>query len=263
MNYRHGFHAGNFADVFKHVLLIALTKTFLRKESAFCYLDTHAGAGRYDLMSESAKKSKEYENGICKVLLEKDAPELIQEYCALIKTGNSPLRFYPGSPEIVKHYLRQQDRMMLCELHPEEYTLLKKNFAHKKNIAIHHQDAYQSLKALLPPKEKRGLILIDPPYEKADEFSQIISSLPLALKRFATGVYAVWYPIKNRQPIERFHCELKEKVKLPIAIYELLLYPDNLPTHFNGCGMIIINPPYQLDEQIKPLLSWLKRCFLN
>lgn len=271
MNYRHLYHAGNFADVFKHIILIALTKSFLRKENAFCYLDTHAGIGKYDLSSEAAQKSKEYENGIVKILQAENPPELVQDYLKCINTladargsdlteprpSGSGNFVYPGSPEIVKHFLRPQDRMILCELHAEDVKILKKNYPHNKQIAIHHQDGYQSLKALLPPKERRGLILIDPPYENTNEFSHIISALSQALKRFETGVYAIWYPIKDRDSIVRFHRELKATISRPMLISELMLYPDNLATHLNGCGMLIINPPFQLDQQIEKILPWL------
>jgi 23S rRNA (adenine2030-N6)-methyltransferase len=202
MNYRHIYHAGNFADAFKHIILMLLTKSFLKKETPFCFLDTHAGIGHYDLMSVEAQKGKEYENGIKKIIEADDPPEAIREYIACIQNFNAKIadnecRLYPGSPEIVKAFLRPHDRMQLCELHPEDYKTLKKYFARHKQIAVHHQDAYQSFKALLPPKEKRGLILIDPPYENTNELSHLVTMLPQALSRFETGVYALWYPIRQ------------------------------------------------------------------
>ncbi len=254
MNYRHIFHAGNFADVFKHILLMLLTQSFLRKETPFCYLDTHAGVGRYDLQSEKTQKSKEYENGIQKLLTASNAPLSIREYLALIPKNGC---FYPGSPEIVRHFLRQQDRMVLCELHPEDYLNLKKNFAHYKNIGVHHQDAYQGLKAFLPPKEKRGLILIDPPYEDAQEFSRLVAGLSKALQHFANGVYAIWYPIKNRQAVDYFLATLKNTISKPILNCELSIYAEDIVTSLSGCGMAIINPPFQFDQQLQEIMPWL------
>jgi 23S rRNA (adenine2030-N6)-methyltransferase len=260
MNYRHSFHAGNFADAFKHIILIALIKSLQRKDTPFCYLDTHAGIGLYDLLTESTQKSKEYENGISKILTAENCPPLITEYISCIQQFNpNQLQFYPGSPEIVKYFLRPQDRMVLCELHPEDYQTLKKRYPHHKQIAIHHQDGYLGLKAFLPPKEKRGLILIDPPYEQTNEFSQLFSSLLSALKRFENGVYAIWYPIKNREAIARFYRELKEKISRPLLISELTIYPDDISSRLNGCGMIIVNPPFQLDIQLNEIIPWLRK----
>lgn len=256
MNYRHIFHAGNFADAFKHIILIALTKSFLRKDTAFCYLDTHAGIGSYNLHSDSAQKSKEYQNGVEKILQANNRPSAINDYIACVEKTIGQ-HIYPGSPDIVKHFLRPQDRMLLCELHPDDFQTLKKYYARNKQIAVHHQDAYQSLKAYLPPKEKRGLILIDPPYENTNEFSHIINTLPLALKRFENGVYAIWYPIKNYKTIELFHKNLKETISRPILTCDLTIYPDDIANQLNGCGMAIINPPYQLDEQLNEIMPWL------
>lgn len=260
MNYRHIYHAGNFADVFKHIVLGALSKSFLRKDTPFCYLDTHAGIGCYDLTCEAAQKSKEYETGLSKILNAKNAPELVAEYISCIQKLNknaNEYHLYPGSPEIVKTFLRPNDRMVLCELHPDDYKTLKRYYAHKKQVAIHNQDAYQSLKSLLPPKEKRGLILIDPPYENKDEFSKILEALTQALHRFETGVYAIWYPIKDYQAIKRLHHTFKEKISRPVLNCELSIYPTNLSTHLNGSGMLIINPPYQIDQQLNTTLPWL------
>jgi 23S rRNA (adenine2030-N6)-methyltransferase len=254
MNYRHLFHAGNFADAFKHIVLVALTQSFFKKETPFCYLDTHAGIGQYDLLSDAAQKCKEYENGIEKILMADNAPALVQDYLSCIQ---KPLRLYPGSPDIVKKLLRPQDRMVLCELHPEDAKTLKTHFSHDKQITVNQQDAYQSLKAYLPPKEKRGLVLIDPPYENKNEFSNILSALVIALKRFETGVYAIWYPIKDYKSILHFHQQLKNTITRPLLACEITLYPDDIKTQLNGCGMIIINPPFKLDERLNETLPWL------
>jgi 23S rRNA (adenine2030-N6)-methyltransferase len=259
MNYRHIFHAGNFADVFKHIILIAIVKSLLKKDTPFCYLDTHSGIGRYDLLSDSAQKTKEFEDGIGKVFSRTNAPSLIQEYVQCIKNMNQQdsLQFYPGSPCLVRSFLRPADRMILSELHPDDYRQLKHLFAGDKQVAIHHQDGYQSMKAFLPPKEKRGLVLIDPAYEKSDELSSLPKQLASILQQWETGIYAVWYPIKNRAAVERFHANLKQKISRPLLTAELSIYPEDVPLELSGCGMAIINPPWQLDKELETLLPWL------
>jgi 23S rRNA (adenine2030-N6)-methyltransferase len=265
MNYSHSYHAGNFADVFKHIVLLALIKSFLRKENGFCYLDTHAGAGSYDLFAESAQKTKEFESGITKLFHKEHPPQLIKQYLSCVQRINnrltqsmiSNLRYYPGSPTLAHYFLRPQDRMILIELHPQEAQLLKRSYTSDPRVSVHLKDGYQSLKAFLPPKERRGLILIDPPYERPHEFADIVTTLPIALKRFATGTYAIWYPIKDRASIDRFHHAVKEIVKQPIFVAELSIYQEVSPLHLNGSGMLIINPPWQFDRQVQDFLPWL------
>ncbi len=265
MNYRHSYHAGSFTDVFKHSILVSLIQALQRKETAICYLDTHAGAGYYDLFSEEAQKSKEFQGGISQLFQIKKPPALIKQYLNCIQMVNAHLthsempilRYYPGSPDIMRYFLREQDRMILTELHPQEYQLLKNYFADSKRINVHLLNGYQGLKAFLPPKERRGLILIDPPYEKPNELDGLIPTLSTLLKQFATGVYALWYPIKNRLIIDKLHCALKKVVQCPTLITELSIYPEDSAQHLNGCGMAIINPPWQLDTQILEYLPWL------
>lgn len=261
MNYRHAYHTGNFADVFKHIVLTALIQSLLKKPTPFCFLDTHAGSGVYDLQSPEAQKTKEFSSGISKILEQANPPELIQTYLQSVKQLNpksiTPLHLYPGSPYIVRHFLRPKDRMVLSELHAEDYQSLKQFFWHDKQVGVHHQDGYIGLKAFLPPKERRGLVLIDPPYEKPDELMQMISVLSPALARWETGIFALWYPIKDYHSIERFHQSLKERINRPLLITELSIFPDNVATHLNGSGMLIINPPWQLDQEIKAVLPWL------
>ncbi len=265
MNYRHGYHAGSFTDVFKHAILVSLIKSLLQKDTPLCYLDTHAGAGFYDLFSETAKKSKEFASGIAKIFHEQNPPASLKPYLSCVQRINtrlshsvvSSLRYYPGSPSIIRYFLRAQDRMVLTELHPQECLVLKNEFAAKKQASVHLLDGYQGLKAFLPPKERRGLILIDPPYERPNELAHIISVLPTVLKRFSTGVYAIWYPIKDRPTIDQFHRALKETIQQPLLITELSIYPENSPLHLNGSGIAIINPPWQLDKQILEYLPWL------
>jgi 23S rRNA (adenine2030-N6)-methyltransferase len=261
MNYRHAYHTGNFADSFKHIVLIALLQSLLKKESAFCFLDTHAGIGFYDLLAKETQKSREFETGVLKIIQAKNPPKLIQQYVECVRTVNfsqaQELQFYPGSPSIARQWLRQQDRIVLCELHDQDYLLLKKAFPNDKQVAIHHQDGYQALKAFLPPKERRGLVLIDPPYEKPDELTEISSSLAQAVKRWETGIYALWYPIKERRALERFQLSVSDKIKKPMLLIELSVYPENIASHLNGSGMLIVNPPWQLDDEIAEILPWL------
>lgn len=255
MNYRHSFHAGNFADVFKHIVLIGLLKSFFKKDTPFCYLDTHAGTGLYNLRSSFAQKGKEYLNGIDRILAAKKPPALVKEYIACVESMAK--KHYPGSPKIAQYFLRPQDRMELCELHPIDYRALRNLFADARGTAVHCEDGYHGLKAYLPPKEKRGLILIDPPYEKNTEYTNLLTQIPLALKKFSTGVYAIWYPIKDHASAKRFQHQMRDAISQDILIAELSIFPENLPTHLNGSGMLIINPPYQLDTQLAETLPWL------
>lgn len=259
MNYRHIYHAGNFADVFKHILLLGLTEAMQRKEAGFCYLETHAGIGRYDLLATEAQKSKEFLQGAAKILAADHAPLWAQRYREIIQSLNpdGQLRYYPGSPLLVKQLLRSQDRAVLSELHDDDVVTLKKLFAHDKQVHVHHRDGYESLKALLPPKERRGLILIDPPYEKADEFERLPELLAEAVTHFETGVYAVWFPIKQRAQLLPFYRALKQRIARPMLTAELCVYPDDMAGQLNGSGMLMVNPPWQFDQELKTMLPWL------
>lgn len=263
MNYRHSYHAGNFADVLKHIVLAELLLALSRKNTPYCYIDTHAGSGYYDLFSDAANKTKEYENGIEKIIQADNPPAIVKRYLdtvhqinnKLTDTKFSSLRYYPGSPMVARSLIRPHDRIVACELQREQYELLRETFLGDKQVAVHHTDGFLGLKAFLPPKERRGLVLIDPPYENPDEFIRIAHSLPTALKRWATGVYAIWYPIKDAKKVNQFHQALKQ-LACPSFIVELTIYPD-LPNHFNGSGMAIINPPWQFAESIQEVLPWL------
>lgn len=263
MNYRHVYHAGNFTDVVKHIAIIALLKTFLRKTSPFCYLDTHAGNGYYDLFSEFANKTKEYANGIEKIIQKEKPPALIKEYLFCIHQINNQLtqskyaalHYYPGSPLIARHFLRPRDHIIACELQLEVYQDLKKTFAGDKQVSTHHMDGFLGLKSFLPPKERRGLVLIDPPYEDPAEFIRIAQSLSIAIKKWETGSYCIWYPIKEKNSITRFYRALKS-INHPVIIVELSIFPD-IAQHLNGCGLAIINPPWHFSESIEEILPWL------
>jgi 23S rRNA (adenine2030-N6)-methyltransferase len=261
MNYRHIYHAGNFADVFKHILLISLIQSLQRKPKPFCYVDTHAGIGCYDLTVPEALKTGEFQQGIAKLWTLTQVPEIVATYLALVRQYNrhSQLRFYPGSPVLVKMLLREQDRMLLCELHPEDVQQLQQVFWQEKQVIIQPQNGYQILKAFLPPAERRGLVLIDPPFENLSEFDDAVKALTTAYQRWQTGIYALWYPIKVRDAVVKFHRHLSHTGIAKLLIAELCIYPDDIPLGLNGAGLVIVNPPWQFEEQLQMLLPWLWR----
>jgi 23S rRNA (adenine2030-N6)-methyltransferase len=261
MNYRHAFHAGNFADVMKHVCLVALLRGLARKDSAWFYLDTHAGAGDYDLGSAPAQKTGEYRQGIGRLLnAAGPLPPALADYLDVIRPllggGDSPRR-YPGSPLIAAALARQQDRLVACELNPLEFDALQA----AAGGVLHAQksDGYQALKALLPPRERRGLTLIDPPYERPDEFTRLAGELVAAHRRFATGVFALWYPLKDEAPVAGLKRALKAAGLRRLLVTELRLTP--LPTGgmLHGCGVLVLNPPWGFAEQMKAALPALAR----
>lgn len=260
MNYRHAYHAGNFADVFKHVMWMLLIERLHSKDKPFTLLDTHAGIGMYDLSSEAADKTQEYRNGILR-LLEKPAlnADLARFRRLILKLSESEgrsLTRYPGSPYIARSLLREQDRLQLVELHPADNQVLENEFLGDKQVHVHHMDAYQALKALLPPTPRRGMVLIDPPFEAANEFERLIEGIRQAQKRWATGCFAIWYPIKSRTPINKFLHQLSQLHTAPVLNLELLIRPLD-DEHLHGNGMAIINPPWQLDQHAKPALQQL------
>lgn len=267
MNYRHAFHAGNFADVFKHVLLIALIDALKAKPAALCYFDTHAGAGRYDLRGELSRKTGEALAGVERVKPAKNPPAALARYLELLRglnDGSQDIVTYPGSPLIAAELLREQDRLVLCELQPDEFRDLKSLFARDGRVGVHARDGYAALPALLPPKERRGLVLIDPPFEaQDDEFRAIEKAVKAAYARWPTGVYAIWYPIKLRNPVQRFHRWFANNGIAKTLAAELLLYPDNSPLRLNGCGLVVINPPWKFDEQAHGIVRALRRLLAD
>lgn len=259
MNYRHAYHAGNFADVVKHAAIVLVIDHLRRKDSPFCIVDTHAGIGCYDLEGTEAGKTGEYEDGVARLLKGPALPGIFDGYLAALKAVNPDwpaLRFYPGSPRIARGLLRENDRLALVELHPEDVLTLKREFAGDRQVGVHAGDAYVALKALLPPKERRGLVLIDPPFEVTDEFQRIAKGLDQALKRWPTGIYGVWYPIKAKEPVERFLGEVATFGRPCLTAEFHRSSPDD-PTRLNGCGLLLINPPWRLDESLSEMLSLL------
>lgn len=264
MNYRHAFHAGNFADVFKHAILIGLLEALQTKPAAFCYVDTHAGRGRYDLRSDEAERTREYADGVQRLLGARDLPPLLARYVEQVRcfdgSASGPLTHYPGSPMLAGRLMRAHDRGILCELHEEEAVALRMAMRGDARFAIHQRDGYAALKALLPPAQKRGLVLIDPPFEaQAAEFGTIQAALDDALARWPNAIYAIWYPIKLRETIAPFHRWLGAHARIEDALVaELLLHPDNSLLRLNGCGVAIVNPPWQFDRPLETALPVLQ-----
>ena len=255
MNYRHIYHAGNFADVMKHALLLPLIAAMQRKDKPFLLLDTHAGIGRYDVLSEQAEKTGEWRAGIGKIL---DAPPpALADFAALVRR----LGLYPGSPAIAAALLRPMDRLLACELHPDDAAQLRRTMRGSKNAAVHERDGYEALNAFLPPPEKRGLILIDPPFERADEYPVLTHNLLAAWKKFPAGVFVIWYPIKHRAPVRSFFESLKLTKLRDVIAVELLRRPDTDPARLNGCGLLIVNPPFGFAAAASPILAACATAF--
>jgi 23S rRNA (adenine2030-N6)-methyltransferase len=262
LSYRHAFLAGNFADVHKHIVLSLLVESLLHKDAPFCYLDSHAATGRYDLHSTEAQKNAEYRQGIHRLWRQDNIPDAVRPYLSAVQALNSPEdtavpRYYPGSPRIVRHFLRPQDRMILTELHPADFQRLQQEFTADRQVAVHHLDGYQGLTAFLPPQERRGLVLIDPAFERRDETAHIISALQNACKRWAHGVYALWFPITNRSALDGFYQKLKKTGIRKILSCELCIRPPLTARQLNGSLMVIINPPWQTDTTLRTIQPWL------
>jgi 23S rRNA (adenine2030-N6)-methyltransferase len=251
MNYRHAFHAGNFADCMKHALLVVLIRALLRKPAAFCVLDTHAGIGQYDLTGPEATRSGEWQAGIQR--LREMRPAALGDYLALVDM----LGLYPGSPRLVRALLRPQDRLICCELHPDDAKLLRRHFAADRQVSVHHRDGREAIVALLPPAERRGLVLFDPPYEDPDEYDVLVKSLTMAQGRFRNGIFAAWYPIKHLGPVHDLHHALQASPVRDIVAAELHLRAPTDPARLNGCGLIVVNPPYGFTSAATTLLDAL------
>ncbi|WP_334054335.1 23S rRNA (adenine(2030)-N(6))-methyltransferase RlmJ [Pasteurella multocida] len=260
LSYRHSFHAGNHADVLKHLVLMLIIENLQQKEKGFYYLDTHAGVGRYRLFSEEAEKTAEFEQGIARLWQRDDLPEEVARYIKLIKQvnyGGKALRYYAGSPLIAAKMLRPQDRALLTELHPSDYPLLRNNFKEFDNVTTKRDNGFQQLKATLPPKERRGLVLIDPPYELKEDYDLVVSAIEEGYKRFATGIYAIWYPVVLRQQTKRILKGLEKTGIRKILQIELAVRPDSDQRGMTASGMIVINPPWTLTQQMQNILPYL------
>lgn len=282
MNYRHHYHAGNFADVFKHAVLVRIVRAMQRKDKGFLYLDTHAGRGTYDLADAASgltlARTPEWPAGVGRLLdaaPDKLSPEL-RDYLeqvrahdfarrlvagendaagAQIAADSSGLRHYPGSPRLVRALMRPQDRMVLCELHPEEHDALAAEFRGARRVQVLPVDGYASLKAHLPPLERRALVLIDPPFEDGEEFVRVASAIDEALRRLPSATIAIWYPLTERARSDAFHEELAEYGPPPTCSVELTIAGPDSPPKLKGCGLTVINPPWQLAPVLRALAA--------
>jgi 23S rRNA (adenine2030-N6)-methyltransferase len=268
MNYRHAYHAGNFADVVKHAILALLIEHLKQKDKPFRVIDTHAGIGLYDLTAVEAGKTDEWQGGIGKLLgadgkpvagLNRKLAEALAPYLDAVAAANPEggLKHYPGSPWLTRHLLRRTDRMTAVELHPEDHGTLAALFEGDHQVKAIELDGWLALGSFVPPKERRGLVLIDPPYEQPDEFKTLFDRFEKAYLRWPTGMYALWYPIKDIGAVTNFHRRLAECGIKKLLGAELWVRDRATPETFNGTGLVICNPPWHIDRQLDGLLTGL------
>lgn len=261
LSYRHGYHAGNYADVLKHAVLLQALTLLQKKDKGLVYIDTHAGAGGYSLNDEFAEKTGEYRDGVARLWAQSSLPDSLQLYLDNVRhfnENNQALGFYPGSPALVDMNLRPQDRMLLHELHPSDQQLLSEYFGQDSQVKIVEGDGLKGLIAALPPKERRGLVLIDPSYEIKTDYELVAETLIKAYRKFATGVYLLWYPVVQRQQTEAMLSRLKDSgIRRQLRI-EQSIRPDNNEFGMTAAGLWVINPPWQLDEIAKEMLATLQ-----
>lgn len=271
MNYRHVYHAGNFADVLKHSILALVIERLKRKDTAFRVIDTHAGIGLYALNHGPAERTGEWRDGIGRLIGVEADPipsrlePLLQPYLDAVRAENASLADgatitrYPGSPAIARYLMRRGDMLVVNELHPDDHRQLETFFDKDGQVKVLGVDGWHALKSLLPPKERRGVVLVDPPFEEPGELRRITDGLAEARQRFATGTYLLWYPIKDLKPIATFHRTITEVGFGKVLVAEVLIRPARHPEKLNGCGLVIINPPWQLDQDLDALLPFLAK----
>ena len=262
MNYSHAFHAGNFADVVKHIILTRVIEYLKKKDSAFRVIDTHAGIGRYDLTGEIAKRSPEWVDGVGRLLkapLPQKAQALVEPYLAVIREMNPQggVENYPGSPLLARKLFRPQDRLSALELHPEYARRLGALFEGDIQVRVIELDGWLALNAHVPPKEKRGLVLVDPPFEEKGEFDRMVDGLQKAHRKFATGVYALWYPLKDTRAVHDFISALRDTNIPRMLRAEVSIRPASNPPRLHGTGIILVNPPFTLEGELRVLLPAL------
>jgi len=266
MNYRHAFHAGNFADVIKHIVLARIITYLQDKPGAFRVIDTHAGAGLYDLESDEARRSGEWLTGIARLMqarLSNDAVALAKPYLDIVRAYNpkGELKAYPGSPLITRGLLRPQDRLVACELEPKARKALIGVLRRDEQARVVDLDGWVALPAFVPPKERRGLVLIDPPFEQPDEFARLEQALAAAHRKWPTGVFLIWYPLKDARGTQAFGRSLA-RLNIPrILRAELTVAPAPDAQKLAGSGLIVVNPPWTLADELAVLLPTLARVF--
>jgi len=269
LSYRHAFHAGNFADVLKHSVLTLVLDYMTRKEKGFHYIDSHSGAGMYQLADEFAQKTGEYKTGVAKLTTQGkaniDLPEALLPYINLINqlNGNSELELYPGSPGIAKAFMRRQDSTHLFELHPTDIQHLEDFCYRWKKVFVKQSDGYQGVLGLLPPPSRRGVVLIDPPYELKEDYIKAVRTIIKAYKRFATGTYILWYPVVKRNLVEQMKSSFIASDVKNLLQVEFCLNEDTEEYGMTGTGLFIVNPPWQLTKQLEQIMPYLKSTLGN
>ena len=260
LSYRHAFHAGNFADVLKHSVLTLVLDYMTRKEKGFHYIDSHSGAGMYQLNDDYAQKTGEYRNGIAKLVGEPNLPVALQPYIELINqlNGNAELDIYPGSPGIAKAFMRRQDSTHLFELHPTDIEHLTDFCYRWKKCFVKQSDGYQGVLGLLPPPSRRGVVLIDPPYELKEDYQKAVTTIIKAYKKFATGTYILWYPVVQRSRVDEMQNNFINSEVKNVLQLEFCLSEDSEEYGMTGTGLFIVNPPWQLAQQMSEALPYLK-----
>ncbi|WP_438462031.1 23S rRNA (adenine(2030)-N(6))-methyltransferase RlmJ [Marinomonas sp. PE14-40] len=260
LSYRHIYHAGNHADILKHLVVSQICHHLTAKESPFFYLDTHAGIGQYALDSQQAQMNKEFKTGISQLLELKKPPESIKRFLKIVKDMNptTNLKLYPGSPKVVEAYTRQKDKMHLCELHPKDYPTLAALFPNKRRANVEKGNGFAAVKAMLPPPQKRGLVLMDPPYEVKEDYKTVVKALVDGHQRFSHGTYAIWYPVLSRKQADGLINAVQRTKIRNTLLLELNIRDDNADKGMNGSGMIIVNPPWKLESEAQEFLPVLK-----
>jgi 23S rRNA (adenine2030-N6)-methyltransferase len=262
LSYQHAYHAGNHADVLKHVVLLALLAQLAAKDKPLRYIETHAGAGGYDLSAPAARKNREYLGGIGKIWNASGAPAAVARLVELVRgynNGAKTVERYPGSPWLARELLRPTDSVYLFELHPAEHRGLEQAFGADRRVTVLRADGLEGCIGLVPPPERRGLVFMDPSYEVKDEHTHVIDALQKAQRRFATGTYAVWYPVLERRWVERFERAVRGIGSGSVDVYELCVARDGRGEGLTGSAMIVANPPWKLRAELELALPWLAR----
>jgi len=270
LSYRHAFHAGNFADVLKHSVLTLVLEYMTRKDKGFYYIDSHSGAGMYQLADEYAQKTGEYKDGIAKLIASPDLPEALQPYIDLVKNlnqadlaQNGDISLYPGSPGIARQFTRRQDSAHLFELHPTDLGHLRDYSQRWNKSHVKQSDGYQGVLGLVPPPNRRAVILIDPPYELKEDYLKAVRTIINAYKKFATGTYILWYPVVKRELVQQMQAGFSNSDVRNILQVEYCQKADTLEYGMTGTGLFIVNPPWQLSSQLAEILPYLKATLGN
>ncbi len=259
LSYRHIYHAGNHADILKHLVVSQICRHLIKKEAPFFYLDTHAGIGLYELNSNQAQLNQEFNTGIGLLMDKTDLPAPLEYFVDIVRelNPNGKLDFYPGSPKVVDYYLRQKDKMHLCELHPNDFPLLASVFPKKRVANVVKEDGFGAVKSMLPPPQKRGFVLMDPPYEVKKDYQTVVKALELGCKRFPQGTYAIWYPVLNRRQADNLLDAVAATKIRNTLLLELNIRDTEKQRGMAGSGMIIVNPPWTLEKEAQEFLPYL------